>query len=337
MNTINEEDENIKNNELFHTLENKFQEVFMNIQQDENLESFRLEYEKLYQNLKQSRDNELKLSSQRIEIRNEIIQNQINIKKSLGFAFDENISLEDLKQSIIQSSNWTNEQLEMKNNYEKEIIFLKNQLDNKMNNLQKVKDENNQIFNEIEKWKLSIENNDKLNNNILNDIKLLQKDIKRKTNIKEINEKNLYKLCDDISNLNNVFDNKQEEYKLEEKILANITKTIEDIKIQMSSNIDNYMKLQHDLDMKSNDIDNQSNLINKLQQEIQERKDYIDNKSNEMNITLKDIEKYKSYKIVIQKKLDVIELERNQIEEMKNKLTFDISHLENYGHVEVCY
>jgi chromosome segregation ATPase len=94
------EQELAKNTSAFEALERDFQEVLGELMGDQNLEKFRLEYEKLHRALKKSHEQEKRLVKKCRELNSEIVNNQAKIKTALRLSQEDQKTITHLQKEM---------------------------------------------------------------------------------------------------------------------------------------------------------------------------------------------------------------------------------------------
>jgi len=86
--------------DAFQSLEKDFQEVIGELMGDKSLEKFRVEYEKLHKALKTSHESEKRLMSKCRELNAEIVTNSSKVAQALKLSQDDQASIQQLKQEL---------------------------------------------------------------------------------------------------------------------------------------------------------------------------------------------------------------------------------------------
>jgi chromosome segregation ATPase len=94
------EQELANNTSAFEALERDFQEVLGELMGDQNLEKFRLEYEKLHRALKKSHEQEKRLVKKCRELNSEIVNNQAKIKTALRLSQEDQKTITHLQKEM---------------------------------------------------------------------------------------------------------------------------------------------------------------------------------------------------------------------------------------------
>jgi chromosome segregation ATPase len=84
----------------FEALERDFQEVLSDLMEDESLEKFRLEYEKLHRALKKSHEQEKRLVKKCRELNSEILNNQAKIKTALRLSQEDQKTITHIQKEM---------------------------------------------------------------------------------------------------------------------------------------------------------------------------------------------------------------------------------------------
>jgi len=347
----------------YKTLENDFQEVISELMGDEALEKFRNEYEKLHKALKTSHESEKRLMVKCRTLNAEIVTNSSKVAQALKLSHDDQASIQQLKQELEKAWKMVDTATERETRARETIQSLKVEISNltklveqgtglsmgqesSVNELLKVKEELTKERNDLAletvelKEQLAVCSNAQLKaESDLEDaesrIADLQQELQVKQNEIQREARKKEKLERDISS--------------QKKDLDGRINEIKNYQTQLQKGKDDQLRLEQQLkeqriqhEKAIRDMDVLNTRLTKLQQDYQNQIDTADNLANDnqnKNVELKakeeeihqmkqEIVRLTRSREATQKRLQMTEDSKAELEQQKETLRNNISGLE---------
>lgn len=296
------------------------------------------EYDNLYGELYSLRDqlqisekyiNEVKSSKTTVQITVE----QMNIHKNIIMEQEQKNKqeievyrnrFEDIKALLASGFEWSPEQIEMKNNLEKERDFLQSKYENKMLSVLTLRNDNEVLFNHVknlEEMILKVEKDTEAAEDKLRDI---NKKTRAQHKQRELLEKSIFCKRDEMKVIEDEILERKKLLKFEEKSLHELELNLKEIRQRMEDSINEYNKLFHTLECSSMDLERQKVLLSKLEEEVNERIAYNALKKEEYEYYDKECKKLVALREVAMKKIKETEQEKRNVEDLRDNLLKDI-------------
>jgi len=231
---------------------------------------------------------------------------------------------DDIKSLLSSGFEWLPEQIEEKNNFEKERDFLQSKYENKMLSVITIRNDNEVLYNHVkhlEEMILKVESGTDVIDEKLKDI---NKKTKAQHKQRENLEKTIFSKRDEMKVVEDEILERRKQIKFEEKSLHELEINLKEIRTRMEDSISEYNKLFHTLESHSSDLEKQKNLLKKFQDEVKEKNEYNNLKIEELEYYEKECKKFISLREVALKKIKETDQEKHATEDIRDNLMKDI-------------
>jgi len=349
--------------DTFQSLENDFQEIIKELMNDNTLEKFRVEYEKLHKALKTSHESEKRLMSKCRDLNAEIVTNSSKVAQALKLSQDDQSSIQQLKQELEKAWKMVDTATERETRARETIQNLKVEIanltklveqgaglsigrENSVNELVAAKES---ITRERDQLQLeSIELKEKLATISNQQLKLEEQLEGADEKIAELTQ-DLQMKQNEISRESRKKDKAEREINSHKKELENKHNEIKNLHSQLQRGKDDYSRLELQLkeqrinhEKATRDIEYLNSRLTKLQQDYQNQIDAADLLANEnqtKTVELKgkeeevhgmkmEISRLNKAREAIQRRLQQAEEGRSDVESQRDTLKIQIAGLE---------
>lgn len=250
------------------------------------------------------------------------VKNSLSDREANNRAEIRNLSslAETLKNSLEVGSDWTTEQLEQRQTLEKECDFLQSKLENRTSQVNGVRTDAERAYEQIQRVDQEIEDLETKSGEMEKKTEAYRKQTAQAIKKKKDMEEKVFTLRQEAITLEDKYQEKRRELKLEGKNLEDLDATLASTKERMEANIKEYDVLYKKLQDITHALEKQKHANVKLEDDIIKRKDYNDDKQYDADKNHKEIVKVRKLIDLAAAKTVQVEQEKLQTEAKKEDL-----------------
>ena len=251
------------------------------------------------------------------EIKNSLADREANNRSEIR-----NLSnlAEQLRANLEVGSDWTTEQLEQRQALEKECDFLQSKLDNRVAQVNGVRTDAQRAYEAIQSVDKDIEELEERSGKVEQKTEEYRKQAAAATAKKQALEERVFALRTEAITLDNDYQAKQREIKLEGKSLEDLDASLAVAKERMEANIKEYDNLFKKLQDITHNLEKQKHVNVKLEEDVKQRQEYNIDKQFDADKNSKEIVKLKKLIEMTLAKTAEVEAEKAATETRKDEL-----------------
>ena len=233
-----------------------------------------------------------------------------------------------LRENLEVGSDWTSEQMEQRTSLEKECDFLSSKLENRLSQVNGVRTDADRAYELIQEVDQEIEELELKGGDMDKKTETFMKQAHAAIAKRKSLEAKVFELRTEAITLENDYQAKRRELKMEGKSLEDLDQVLVNTKERMEANIKQYDELYKKLQDITHQLEKQKNVNVKIDDDLVKRRDYIDDKQYEADKDHKEIVKLQKLAELANEKIKQVDIEKASIEAKKDELDRSLSQLQ---------